>query len=184
MFARRLCGVLLGVVVAVACRDLQAQQQDAPHEPLRCAMSAPANVTAGLLTAELHMLLQLSETFRAQCARIASDPRLRVRLSVVYAVDGGGRAQTTFHRERSGPLVADVEILFGGNYQELLAHEFEHVIEQLDGVDLRREAAAGRAWEVASGTFETRRASLVGAQVRREAAMPPAGQGLAARATR
>jgi hypothetical protein len=69
-------------------------------------------------------------------------------------------------------LKADVELLFGENYRELLAHEFEHVLEQIEGVNLRREAAEGRAWVLPGGAFETRRASVTGVQVLREADGP------------
>jgi len=73
----------------------------------------------------------------ALCACISAEPRVHVRLTIAYTVDPGTRARTTFHRYRSGVLIADVEMIFGGNYRELLVHEFEHVIEQLGGLDLR-----------------------------------------------
>ncbi len=130
----------------------------------------PPNIDAGVFAPDVRALLGRSPTFRAQCARIAAQPRVHVRIEVVNALDSG-RAQTTMHRSRSGALDADVLVLFGENYGELLAHELEHVIEQIDGVDLRREAAQGRAWEIAGGLFETRRASRAGVQVRREAEM-------------
>lgn len=165
MSVTRVCVFLLGFLVALPALA-GAQQQDQQ----RCADAIPVNVEARLFTADVLALLRLSETFRAQCERIAAEPRVRVRISVASTVEGGGRAQTTFHRYRTGTIVADVQVLFAGNYRELLAHEFEHVIEQLDGLDLRQEAAGGRAWEVATGTYETRRAILAGVQVLRESA--------------
>lgn len=167
MSAVRVCVVVLSSLVLVPCAAVAQQAQD----QRRCADAIPANVEARMFVGDLRALLRLSDTFRAQCERLAADPRLRVRLSVVSTVEGGGRAQTTFRRYRTGTLVADVDVLFGANYRELIAHEFEHIIEQLDGVDLRREAAGGRAWEVAAGVFETRRASLAGAVVLRETEM-------------
>jgi hypothetical protein len=142
------------VFVLVCSSRLSAQQQS----------SSPSNVDAGLVSAELRALLRVSDTFRAQCARIAADRRAHVRVSIAYGLESGARAQTTFRRYRSGALFADVEILFGEDYRELLAHEFEHVIEQLDGVDLREEARQGRAWQIDGGAFETRRARLAGLQ--------------------
>src|SRR5215831_2928163 len=150
----RVSAVLLGMLLA--CRPLSAQQP-----------GIPANIDAGVFAGDVRALLRLSETFRAQCERIAAAPRARVRIEIVSELEGG-RAQTTMHRSPRA-LDADVLLVFGENYRELLAHELEHVIEQLDGVDLRREAAEGRAWEVAAGTFETRRALLVGVQVLHEA---------------
>lgn len=165
MFVRIVRAALLGSMLVFPGLAF-AQQADQQHQ--RQVTAIPANVSAGLFAPDVQALLRLSDTFRSQCDRIAGDPRVRVSVSVAYSVDGGGRAQTTFRRHRSGTLSAEVELLFGENYRELLAHEFEHVLEQIDGVNLREEAAAGHAWELAGGAFETRRALLVGAQVLRE----------------
>jgi hypothetical protein len=169
---------LLSLLIPVSAH---AQQQQI--EP-RDVTEVPTNVEAGVFADEMISLMRRSHTFREQCARIAADDRVRVRFSVSNSIDGGGRAQTTFRRDRGATLLADVEILFGANYRELLAHEFEHVIEQLDGVNLRQEAAEGRAWRVAAGAFETRRASLVGVKVLREAAALPSQPAITAQALR
>ena len=50
----------------------------------------------------------------------------------------------------------------------LVAHELEHVIEQIDGVRLSDELTAQRAWLAANRSFETRRATAAGARVRQE----------------
>jgi hypothetical protein len=171
MSVSRLRAVLVTVILVVP--SLAFAQSAEQHDQQRCAASIPANVDPGLFAPDILALLRMSGTFRAQCDRIAADPRVRVRLAIVYNVADNGRAQTTLRRDRAGALVADVDVLFGENYRELLAHEFEHVIEQLDGVDLRHEAAEGRAWEIAGGVFETRRACLAGAQVVHEAATIP-----------
>ena len=164
MSVSRVSAVLL-ILWLTAARSALAQ----PPQPQPRSTAVPPNVDAGVFAPDVLALLRVSDTFRSQCARIASDPRVRVRLAISCSVEGNSRAQTLFRRYRTGTLVADVDILFGENYRELLAHEFEHVIEQLDGVNLRREAADGRAWEVEKGTFETRRAFLAGTQVLREA---------------
>ena len=57
---------------------------------------------------------------------------------------------------------------------ELIAHEFEHIIEQLDGVDLAimsrlRSTGVKRVGEV--DAFETRRAIVTGLRVARESAI-------------
>lgn len=154
-------GVLLFSFVLACSSRMSAQQQT----------SIPPNVDAGLVSADVRTLLRMSGTFRAQCERIAADPRAHVRVTIAYSLEPGTRAQTTVHRYRSGALVAEVEMLFGGNYRELLAHEFEHVIEQIEGVDLREEATQGTAWMVGAGAFETRRARLAGVQVLEESTM-------------
>ncbi len=48
---------------------------------------------------------------------------------------------------------------------ELLGHEFEHLIEQLDGVDLSAMARGGEARRLTDGAFETERAIAAGQQV-------------------
>jgi hypothetical protein len=54
---------------------------------------------------------------------------------------------------------------------ELLAHELEHIIEQLDGIDLAAKAAVARSGvrECVDGSFETSRAVRVGTLVALEA---------------
>jgi hypothetical protein len=61
-----------------------------------------------------------------------------------------------------------VTLVFAENYVELLGHEFEHVLEQIDGVNLRADAARGHARILADGAYETRRATEAGLQVLRE----------------
>jgi hypothetical protein len=148
---------VLGGAVARA----QQQQQDP------CVSTIPANVRAGVLAQDIAGVLQSSPTFRAQCERIASAPYLRVDLDL-QQMPGTARAETVITRYEAGAIRAHVRIAFGQDYRELIAHEFEHVIEQLDGVNLRWEAEQGRAWQVDTGVFETRRASDAGRRVRRE----------------
>lgn len=127
----------------------------------------PANIQPGLLASDIVRLMQASPTFRSQCQRIAAARYLRVRLELVD-VPMTARAETTMTRYQAGALYARVRIHFGEDYHEVIAHEFEHIIEQLDGVDLRAEAARGRAWMIDAHAFETARASEAGRRVRRE----------------
>jgi hypothetical protein len=166
MVARRVCSVLLVLGASLSC-TVGAQQRVAPEAPQPCATTIPENVEPGVLASELLALLRTSETFRGQCSRIGADARVRVTIFVVNMLDAG-RAETMIRRARTGAIRARVLVLFGGNYQELLAHEFEHVIEQMDGVNLRAEATDGRAWLLPSGAFETRRAFAAGVQVLHE----------------
>ena len=160
MIACRRCVVLLLSVLAGSAPAF-AQPSEI------CVSTIPANVQAGVLAEDLNELLQASATFRQQCARIAAVRSARVNVTIVQP-GGSVRAETTITRFQAGALSADVRITFGQDYRELIAHEFEHIIEQLDGVSLRAEAASGRAWLIYGNVFETRRASQVGAQVRRE----------------
>ena len=171
----RRCAAVLLVFLFGAPRATAAQQQQT------CATAIPANIDAGVFAPDMIALLKRSDTFRAQCERLGESSRVQVKIAIAFTLPSG-RAQTAIHRFADRSIRADVVLLFGENYRELLAHEFEHVLEQVDGVDLRREAAEGRAWLLPGGAFETRRAFVTGVQVLREAesmhahapaAMPP-----------
>lgn len=153
--------VVFGLLIVELLLGAGVQAQDA------CATSVPANVRAGVLERDISTLLLASPTFRAQCERIAAATYLRVDIQIVQMF-GGVRAETTITRYRTGFVRANVKVGFGQDYPELIAHEFEHVIEQLDGVDLRAEAEHGGAWLVDTRVFETRRAAEAGWRVRRE----------------
>jgi hypothetical protein len=80
------------------------------------------------------------------------------------------RAETTCYRTRGAIARADVWIPVGADAVELLAHELEHVIEQLDDVDLpalQKFADSGVRVDPA-GQFETDRAITIGRLVAKE----------------
>ena len=133
-----------------------------------CEWSQPSNIQTGTLQQEFLELLQRSATFRRQCARIAATRVLRVTLHIGTTIDDRARAQTIINRYEAGAIRAEVTLRFAEDYLELLAHEFEHILEQVEGVSLRSEAAQGRAWRTPSGAFETRRAFDAGMRAREE----------------
>ena len=133
-----------------------------------CEFSQPPNIRTGMLQEDFVELTQRSPTFRRQCARIAASPVLRVTLNVGTILDPHARAQTIISRYDAGGIRADITLRFGEDYLELLAHEFEHVIEQIDRINLSDEVAKGRAWRSPSGAFETRRAFDAGIRAREE----------------
>jgi hypothetical protein len=116
-------------------------------------------------------MLEYSPTFRNQCRVLASTARLSATVRFSLRPPGGlNRARASFRRNASGALDASIEITSATDMTELLAHELEHVIEQLEGVDLRARAAAGEARRLENGAFETNRASAVGRRVAGEMA--------------
>ncbi len=131
-------------------------------------------IVAPMFRAHVQMMRAVSPTFRQQCIRIAHESRLTVVLeSEATTVSTEARAFTTITRERNDGLRALVRIKQREHVTELIAHEIEHVIEQLDGVDLRSMAAMNasgvrqcRCGE--TNSFETVRAVLAGQQVARE----------------
>jgi hypothetical protein len=114
-----------------------------------------------------------SPTFRRQCLRIASSPFLTVMIQGdTLPVSSRARAFTRMSRD-DWRLNAEIRIGQPENAPELIAHEIEHIIEQLDGVDLASkaslEATGVRRCDCgAVGAFETARAIAVGEQVARE----------------
>ncbi len=131
-------------------------------------------IVAAMFREHVQMMRALSPTFRRQCLRIANEPRITVVLEAeATPLPTDSRAFTKITRERDGGLRALVRIRQREHVTELIAHEIEHVIEQLDGVDLKSMAtmnASGvRQCRCAdSDSFETLRAVLAGTQVARE----------------
>ncbi len=115
----------------------------------------------------LALMLQTSATFRTQYERLAREPRLYVRVLIdPYLDQRPFRAQSVINRTHSGAIVAFVSIAPGYDPTEWLAHEFEHVIEQLEGVKLNvRAAAHNDVWRTEVNMFETGRAIDVGRAV-------------------
>jgi hypothetical protein len=109
-------------------------------------------------------MLVRSATFRRQCRRVADTRLLYVRIKYGSTlVDRSFRARTVVERYRSGVTIAHIEIRPLGPPEEWIAHEFEHVLEQIEGVRLAQ--LAGRTagvWRSAPDMFETDRAMRAG----------------------
>jgi hypothetical protein len=121
------------------------------------------------------MLLR-SATFGRQCARIAAADSLTVVLSA-EPPPAGKRvlAWTEILRANASNdhVQAVVRIGSPGRAAELIAHELEHVIEQLDGVNLQtmsrvRSTGVRQCDCSGAGAFETERAIAVGQRVAEE----------------
>jgi hypothetical protein len=114
-------------------------------------------------------LLERSQTFRAQCRRIVEAPHLRLAIRLIGAVQPFP-VRATVRRLPSGELDTRIDLTrIPSQYAEWLGHELEHVIEHLDGVDIRGRARRfDEARELRPGLFETRRATQVGWRVAEE----------------
>jgi Tol biopolymer transport system component len=76
---------------------------------------------------------------------------------------------------QGGRLVSvDIHLTNFDDPVELIAHELEHVIEQLDGIDLEAHARTGTVSKREDGAFETRRAIEIGKRVAREVSLAAA----------
>ena len=143
-------------------------------EAIPTHLSAPPNVVIpDMYRPLLNTILRHSPTFRRQCLRIAAESGLTVYITIEpLNVTSDVRAITRVTREQNGRRVARVVIGPMNDTVELIAHELEHVIEQLDGVDL--ESLAGRArtgvykQNGLPGSFETVRARDIGRKVTAE----------------
>ncbi len=116
-------------------------------------------------------MLQRSPTFRRQCRRIADASHLQVTLRLGANRLARLRAQTRVFRE-GVRLNASIELFTMEQLPELIAHELEHVIEQLDGVDLASMEGRSDSHVHVTGedSFETTRAVRVGRAVAEEVA--------------
>lgn len=121
----------------------------------------------------LASMVRSSPTFRRQCLRLAHTPDLVVQLesSRLSANGREARAETRITR-KGGRVTAVIQLLGLADPVELIAHEIEHVIEQLDGVDLYARAAlvdgGVRVRAGAEQVFETTRAIRAGRAVAAE----------------
>jgi hypothetical protein len=141
-------------------------------QTLTTPTALPPNMrVAGLFQPLVTKMLERSATFRRQCLRIARADRLDVMLTTFQGyAPARVRARARLETTRDGRLIATLEIKPLDDSAELIAHEIEHVIEWLDGVDLRARATlrASGVETDAAGTYETIRAMRIGQIVTRE----------------
>jgi hypothetical protein len=113
---------------------------------------------------------QASPTFRRQCRRLAAEQSPQVSVSPddqpIRASLAEARTALTF--QGNLPVVAHVYLRPSSRPAELIAHELEHILEQLDRVDLAGQSGDGADWKSDRGSFETRRAIETGRRVARE----------------
>jgi hypothetical protein len=119
-------------------------------------------------------MLRRSARFREQCARLGRFTHLVIRLKLGRRPTEGvtySRARCRLLRYEFGHVSARVELWSLQPAPELIAHEFEHVAEYMEGLDYRvlsRVADSG-VWRTPEGAFETRRAERMGQEVALEA---------------
>jgi hypothetical protein len=154
-----------------------------------CVHQLPSSIdTTSDLRRHMEGMLQRSITFRQQCQKLArADLHVRIRSDATLA-DRPYRAFSVIQRLPSG-FTACVAITPFGDPTPWIAHEIEHIIEQIEGVRVPAlaEDGGGRlAWRWAGNMYETRRAIQAGRIVQREvrdAARALAGAGTAVKAS-
>jgi hypothetical protein len=135
----------------------------------RCETLAGTLRIAPALKPVVTAMCRRAPTFRRQVVRLARQHGLDVTVSpALVLANERARARTAMTRVDGQLRSAIVEVPYGDSVAvvELVAHEFEHILEQLDEVDLA--AWAGRSGVERLGAsrpdtpFETERARQIG----------------------
>jgi hypothetical protein len=183
MVGRQAAAILLLGVITSGPAAAPAFGRDPDAVALRTSSSAvptsrelplPTNlIVPEILRPMVTSMWLKSPTFRRQCARLAEHPDVIVRVELAVAMQHGwARSRLEPHQEG---LTAAVQIAMRkpGLYVEHIAHELEHVLEQVDGTDLSRLARQGLDGVVnRGGRYETARAQSVGRTVAHDVLMP------------
>ncbi len=177
-----------GVLVASSAEPLGAVSScEVRHQPVRTTRTGdapdfnegppvhpvvlPLNLeVASVFRPFLDKMWQASPTFKGQWRRLAAGTgvRLSVLVEDLPRPSASFKARTLL-RYQDGLLVsAQVYLKPSLDAPEFIAHELEHILEQLDGVDLQAQAGNGVVWKAGDGAFETRRAIEAGRRVARE----------------
>jgi hypothetical protein len=170
-----LLGVISGSAAAqVSDRDSHAmapgRSSSAPPTPPR-ESPLPTNLMVPDIVRPLVMSMwRQSATFRRQCARLAEHPEVIVRVELAKAVQDTRGARSAVARLNGGLNAAvEIELRQPELYVEHIAHELEHVLEQVDGTALPQLARQGLDGVVdLGGGYETARAQSVGRKIARE----------------
>jgi hypothetical protein len=163
-----------GVVLSLCALALHAAAVPSAPQAGQCRVLA-SNIQADQdLRGEIDKWLAKSRTLRGQCAKIAAAPLVQVWVAVMPDIeDADTRARSVVRRFASGLLTVHIELPAAQNdFVELLAHEWEHVTEFIDGIDLPALAARSRGGVTRrrpDGAFESQRAHAAGLAAAAEA---------------
>ena len=144
---------------------------DAAVRPISAASVLPPDAQIASMAGSLvERVWRASPTFRRQCERLA-EAGVRIVITLDFPqIDADSNAESVISHK--GGVRAHIRLRsLDSKSAEHLAHEIEHVLEQLDQIDLRDVVANGvrGAWTVSQGgAFETTRAIAVGRAVARE----------------
>jgi hypothetical protein len=145
-------------------RAVDASVSAPQSESLPC-QRVPSNVRGDARLIRLFMsFVAQSPTMRRQCAAIADAPHVRVVLKYAPSRPTFSRALSTIKRYEAGFVRVAIEIPVSTDVAELLAHELEHAMEAIEGLDLPSQAKVGGSGvtELVKGIYETARATRIG----------------------
>ena len=114
-------------------------------------------------------LIARSPTLQRQCEVIANSPHVRIAMRYANNLPWYCHARATISRQ-AAQLRVVILVPVSAELPQLLAHEFEHVVEAIEGVDLaaRARIKGSGVIEVVQGVFETARAKRIGRQAELE----------------
>jgi hypothetical protein len=168
------CLIAVTIVMVSCARHAAAQGTEAGEGVEPCAIPLPALQIEPALKPIVREMCCRSLTFRRQLIRLADAPGLVVTAAIKpVRTSSHAEATTRFVREQGLLRRADVVIARAhtASLVELIAHEVEHVLEQLDDVNLTRLARGPgvRSNGYQRGrSFETARARQIGLDVAAE----------------
>ena len=162
-----------GYAVLVSVPVHTGEPSDAEPDRTSATSGPPPNlVVPASHQALVRAMWEQSPTFRRQCQRIGRDRTLTVHLHPFRQTPTAAATTRLVHRRGTG-LVADLYLAQLDRVVELLAHELEHIVERLEGIDVGQmtRRVPQLVWSTADGRYETRRAIHSGQTVALEVAM-------------
>ena len=165
-----LCLAVGAAMLATACATSRVARQHSRHElrlDARPELRLAPNIRAAFpLESCVRTMLSRSSTFRQTYKMIATHRSVRVNLWLAPVRRHSVRAETDVRSFVGGKRVADIRLYTTVDMVELVAHEMEHVREQLEGTNLLLlSVARGGDVRRISGSFETRRGIETGLRV-------------------
>ena len=160
--ARRVC-VLICLLAPTS--HASSSQDSAPYEP-----PLPGNlIVPNVLRPLVQRMWRKSPTFRRQCARLTEHTEVTVHIEL-STLTRKVKAQSRVRPYAGGHYAAvQIDARTPQLHVEHIAHELEHVLEQVDGTDLPRLARRRVDGVIGSDSgYETARAQSVGLTVARE----------------
>jgi hypothetical protein len=160
-------GVALLLALIVGAGTARADRADQPSPARRCdALASRLHVGSSLRPVVAEMC-RLSPTFRRQVVRLSQQTDLAITVEPgFFAPASRSNANTAINWVQGALRTADVRVAPGDTLKlvELVAHEFEHILEQVDGVNLTRWIGRAGVRRVGgeSGPIETERARRIG----------------------
>ena len=173
------CARASGLLVVWAFGVAVAAAQPTERAPAMDLVRPPAGEGSGLavfaadpaFATVLDRMWERSPTFRRQCRWFAhAAPGVSLRLRLDHTVAASARARSVVQWRGGTLAAATLYVPAGRAMEEVIAHEMEHVLEQVDRVDLAAHVRSGVAWRHDGGEFETVRAIETGRRVLAEVA--------------